>query len=93
MYVFAVIVFIIYFPMHSYPINIFADSVTLTRCCFQANANEINKPFLINIINIFFNMIFVKTYTTNSLKVCMENILISGLKLIDLASKANLIAS
>ena len=64
---FAVIVFITYFPMQSYPIDIFADSVTFTRCCFRANTNKINIPFLINSVNILF-MIFAKTYTTNFTK-------------------------
>ena len=80
---FVVIVFITYFPMHSYPINIFADSVTLTRCCLWANANKINIPFLINSFTIFFNMIFIKTYLQTSLHICMENVLISGLELIN----------
>ena len=47
---FVVIVFITYFPMHSYPVNIFANSVTLTMCCFRANADKTNIPFLIIII-------------------------------------------
>ena len=37
------------FSMHSFQINIFADSVTLTRCCFRANANTRNIPFLIKV--------------------------------------------
>ena len=36
-------------------------------------------------------MILIKTDAKTSLKVCMENILLSGSKLVRLASKANLI--
>ena len=74
---FTIVVFIANFPMHSYPIDIFTDSVTFTLCCFRTNANIVYILFLIKSVDIFYNMIFIKTDATNFIKsLCGKYIII-----------------
>ena len=68
MYVFTMVVFIANFPMHSYPIDIFADSVTFILCCFWTNANKASLPVLIKSVHIFYNVILARIDTTNFIK-------------------------
>ena len=37
------------------PINIFANSIPITRCCFGTNANKIRKSVQIKRVNTFLN--------------------------------------
>ena len=55
--------------MYSYPINIFADTVTFTLCCLGTNANKASIPVLIKSVYIFYNMILIKMMLQTSLKV------------------------
>ena len=86
---FTIVVFITKFPMHSDPVDIFADSVTLTSCCFRTNVNKNIIHFLIKSFHILYNTILIKTDITNFIK--SLHILMSVLKSINLFSKANLI--
>ena len=65
---------------------LFANCVNLTRCCFRANTNKL-ITFSHNECSHILELIL-----PTSLQVCMEHLFISGIKLINLVSKASLMS-